>query len=108
LSSSLTGELFGCFRNRFSTAKRLVQTGVAGGRAFRLRICGGTYRGRGQHSDGPARIDHFKIEIESPVELSEKHIRGVEESVHHCLIHNTLLNAPQINVEVRQPAPVGI
>ena len=77
-------------------------------RKFKLATEGVQVRIMADKLTGPARIDHFKIEIESPVELSEKHIRGVEESVHHCLIHNTLLNAPQINVEVRQPAPVGI
>jgi hypothetical protein len=25
---------------------------------------------------------------------------GVEESVHHCLIHNTLLHPPKIAIEV--------
>jgi putative redox protein len=49
----------------------------------------------------PARMDNFRIEVEVPVELSETHKAGVEESVHHCLIHNTLLHPPQIAIAVK-------
>lgn len=51
----------------------------------------------------PARIDNFRIEVEASVELSDEHRAGVETAVHHCLIHNTLLNAPKIEIEIRQP-----
>ncbi len=50
----------------------------------------------------PARIDHFQIEVESPVELGKQHRDGVESAVHHCLIHNTLLHPPQIAIEIRE------
>ena len=46
-----------------------------------------------------------EIEIDTPVELSEQHRVGVENSVHHCLIHNTLLNPPKIVVEIKPPVP---
>jgi putative redox protein len=49
----------------------------------------------------PARLDNFHIEVEPPVALSDEQRAGVEASVHHCLIHNTLLHPPQIAVEVR-------
>ena len=54
----------------------------------------------------PARIDNFHIEIEAPVALTEQHRAGVENSVHHCLIHNTLLQPPIIVVEITHPVPV--
>ena len=50
----------------------------------------------------PARIDNFRIEIETPLALTDQQRAGVEESVHHCLIHNTLLHPPQIAIEIRQ------
>jgi putative redox protein len=50
----------------------------------------------------PARIDHFQIEVESPVELSERHRAGIESAVHHCLIHNTLLHPPRIVIEIKE------
>jgi len=54
-----------------------------------------------------ARIDNFRIEIETPVELTEQHQAGVERAVHHCLIHNTLLYPPKIVIDIRQPAPAA-
>ena len=51
----------------------------------------------------PARIDNFHIEIETTVALTERHRDGVENAAHHCLIHNTLLHAPSIMVEITQP-----
>jgi uncharacterized OsmC-like protein len=52
----------------------------------------------------PARLARFQIEIETPVELSAEHLDGIYEAVGHCLIHNTLLSAPEIRVEIAQPA----
>ncbi len=56
-----------------------------------------------------ARLDNFCIHIESPVELSDLHRAGVEASVHHCLIHNTLLHSPSVAIQIEEavkaPAP---
>jgi len=49
----------------------------------------------------PARLDDFRIEVEVPSELSAKDRQGIEESIHHCLIHNTLLHAPKISLDVK-------
>jgi putative redox protein len=49
----------------------------------------------------PARVDHFRIEVEVPGELSDTERAGVEEAVHHCLIHNTLLHPPNMAIEVK-------
>jgi|SRR5579864_5099980 len=51
----------------------------------------------------PARVDNFRIEIETTVELTEQQRAGVEESVHHCLIKNTLLHPPKIAIQIKQP-----
>ncbi len=55
----------------------------------------------------PARLDNFRIEVEVPVDFDEKHREGIEHSIHHCLIHNTLLNPPQIALHVESAALVG-
>jgi uncharacterized OsmC-like protein len=52
----------------------------------------------------PARMDNFNIEVEMPMELDDEHRKGVEQAVHHCLIHNTLLHPPQIAVQVMSAA----
>jgi putative redox protein len=53
----------------------------------------------------PARMDNFRIEIETPEALTEQHRAGVEDAAHHCLIHNTLLHAPIIAIEITSPIP---
>ncbi len=52
----------------------------------------------------PARMDNFNIEVEMPLELGDEHRKGVEQAVHHCLIHNTLLHPPQIALQVKSAA----
>jgi uncharacterized OsmC-like protein len=54
----------------------------------------------------PARLDDFKIEVKIPLALSEEQRAGVEVAVHHCLIHNTLLHTPSIQIELHTPAAV--
>jgi putative redox protein len=54
-----------------------------------------------QKEKNPARVDHFRIELEVPAELSAVHQKGVEDAVHRCLIHNTLLHPPTIETVVR-------
>lgn len=49
----------------------------------------------------PARLDNFRVAVEVPCELSPLDQQGVEESVQHCLIHNTLLRPPSISIEVK-------
>jgi putative redox protein len=63
-----------------------------------------------EKAKGPARLDHFHIAVETPLELTEQHREGVERAVHHCLIHNTLLHPPQMSIEIKQAAvtaPIG-
>ncbi len=52
----------------------------------------------------PARLDNFQITVEVPVEFSEEHRSGIEQAVHHCLIHNTLLQPPKISLTIASPA----
>jgi len=49
----------------------------------------------------PPRIDDFRISIDVPVGLSPEHAAGLEQAVHQCLIHNTLLSPPTISIDVR-------
>ena len=55
----------------------------------------------------PARLDNFRIEVEVPGDLNDAHRIGVEKSVHHCLIHNTLLHPPKITIDVKLPVLAG-
>jgi uncharacterized OsmC-like protein len=48
----------------------------------------------------PARLGNFRIQVVSPVSLTEEQTEGLMRSVHHCLIHNTLLTPPEIAIEL--------
>jgi putative redox protein len=73
-------------------------------RKFNLATEGTRVRVAADKVKDPARIDNFRIEIETPIELTDQHRAGVERAVHHCLIHNTLLHPPQITVELKEHA----
>jgi putative redox protein len=75
-------------------------------RKFKLASEGTHVRVTADKLKNPARIDNFRIEIEAPVALTEQHRAGVENSVHHCLIHNTLLQPPNIVIEISESEPV--
>ncbi|MGC1482804.1 MAG: OsmC family protein [Candidatus Acidiferrum sp.] len=55
----------------------------------------------------PPRMDNFRIEVEVPLVFSEQHRNGIQEAIQHCLIHNTLLHAPKITLEVSEAAVVS-
>jgi uncharacterized OsmC-like protein len=48
----------------------------------------------------PARLGNFRVHVVSPVSLTKEQTDGLMRSVHACLVHNTLLNPPQIEVEL--------
>jgi uncharacterized OsmC-like protein len=48
----------------------------------------------------PARIGNFRVNIVCPVSLTEEQTEGLMRSVHHCLVHNTLLSPPEIAIEL--------
>jgi len=54
----------------------------------------------------PARLGNFRIHVSCPVPLTEEQTEGLMRSVHHCLIHNTLLAPPEIKIELQVPQPV--
>jgi putative redox protein len=54
----------------------------------------------------PPRLASFRIEITAPG-LDERHQAGVFRAAKACLIHNTLLGQPRIDIAVNAPAPVA-
>jgi uncharacterized OsmC-like protein len=49
----------------------------------------------------PARLESFQIEVDVPG-LDDRHHAGILRAVKACLIHNTLLGSPRIEVRVGQ------
>jgi uncharacterized OsmC-like protein len=54
----------------------------------------------------PARLGNFRIHVACPAELNAEQTEGLRRSVHHCLIHNTLLSAPSVEIELAIGEPV--
>ena len=57
---------------------------------------------------GPARLGNFRIRVESPVCLTAEQRDGLTRSVEHCLVRNTMLNPPQIDLALEVPSPLGV
>ena len=55
----------------------------------------------------PARVGNFLIHVVCPVALTEEQTEGLMRSVHHCLVHNTLLAPPEIKIELAMPQPTA-
>ena len=53
----------------------------------------------------PARLGNFRILVTCPAELSAEQTEGLRRSVHHCLIHNTLLSLPSVEIELEVGEP---
>ncbi len=51
-------------------------------------------------ASGPARISRFQIKVELPGISDPHHIEGVRRSVAKCLVKNTLMMAPEFEVEI--------
>ena len=73
----------------------------------RLPIRGLRVRTTAEQAEAPPRLDNIRIELDYPETLDERHRAGVLAAVHKCLIHNTLLHAPKITVDMRIPLTVG-
>jgi putative redox protein len=52
----------------------------------------------------PTRLGNFRIQVTCPTALTDEQTLGLTRSVHGCLVHNTLLTPPQIEIELMMPA----
>lgn len=75
-------------------------------RKHKLATEGTRVRVTAEKLKNPARMDNFIIEVDVPADFGEQHKKGIEDAIHHCLIHNTLLNPPQILLQVNAPRQV--
>ena len=72
-------------------------------RARQLPTAGMRIRVTAEKAKSPARLSSFKIEVHLPAALDGSRREGVVRAIHSCLIHNTLLNAPKIELDVIAP-----
>ena len=74
-------------------------------RARSLAADGLTVRVAAEKAAGPARLASFRIEINVPGLMDERHREGVLRAAKTCLIHNTLMAPPQIELVVNAGVP---
>lgn len=55
----------------------------------------------------PARLGGFRINIQSPIDLTQDQELGMLRSVHQCLVHNTLLSTPSITIKLNRTVSSG-
>jgi len=60
-----------------------------------------------QKAAQPARLASFEIEV-TALGLDERHQAGILRAVKACLIHNTLLGGPSIEIEINAVAPARV
>lgn len=48
----------------------------------------------------PTRLGNFVLKVQSPVELTPDQTLAMERAVHRCLIHQTMLQPPQIAITI--------
>ncbi|MCX6621849.1 MAG: OsmC family protein [Acidobacteria bacterium] len=51
----------------------------------------------------PARLAKFQIDVEAPELPEERHREGLLRAVKGCLIHHTLVQAPEIEIQILVP-----
>ena len=60
-----------------------------------------------EKATAPARLAAFRVEVTVP-DLDSRHEAGILRAVKACLIHNTLLHAPAIEIVLQTPVPATI
>jgi putative redox protein len=61
-----------------------------------------------EKAKNPARVDNIRIDVDLPVDCEQRDREGVDRAVHNCLIHNTLLHPPTIEIAIHAPAVPAI
>ena len=56
-----------------------------------------------EKAKSPARLGSFRVEVRLPAAIDNHRREGVVRAIHSCLIHNTLLNPPAIELDIITP-----
>ena len=70
-------------------------------RLQKMTADGMTVKVEAEKAMNPPRLGKFRIVVEIPGEIEERHLEGARRSAEKCLVKNTMLNIPEIEVSVR-------
>jgi putative redox protein len=69
----------------------------------RLPTAGMRIQVTAEKAKSPARLSSFKIAVHVPSALNDRSREGIIRAIHSCLIHNTLQNPPNIELDIITP-----
>ena len=72
-----------------------------------LPVSGLSVRVTGTKGGHPARISAIGLQVEAPA-VEPRHQQGLERAIRACLLHRTLLDPPQIGIEVATGEPAVV
>ena len=70
-------------------------------KANKLKAEGLSVRTTAEKATAPARLSEIHVAVEYPGALETRDRQGMLQAVHKCLIHNTLLHSPKIEVDIQ-------
>jgi len=56
---------------------------------------------KGERSKNPYRISKINVDVKMPEEISEERKKAILKVAEHCLIHNTIINHPEIEIKLQ-------
>lgn len=54
-----------------------------------------------EYGDRPRRVVSIDISVKIPQKLSDMEIQRLKRVLHGCLIHNSIINAPEVIIDVK-------
>jgi putative redox protein len=60
-----------------------------------------------QGASQPHRVGHFQVQVNVPVELSDRQRASLSRIVQGCTVHNTLHHPPEIRIDLAEPRGDG-
>jgi len=89
------GTCAGYYAVQYLKAQKLPQEGL-------------TVRTTAEKGAAPARLSEIRVQVGYPRALDPRRREGLSQAVRKCLIHNTLLHPPKVDVEIQSTAGVPL
>lgn len=71
-------------------------------RRQQVAVAGTRVRVTAEKVNAPARLDQIRISVEAPIPLAEAQKDGLRRALERCLVHNTLLHPPKIEIVLQE------
>jgi uncharacterized OsmC-like protein len=58
-----------------------------------------------ERATNPTRISKFDVTVTIPPSFPEEHHERLMRVMHHCMVHNTMQNPPEVSIDLEVSAP---